>query len=601
MALQTNGQSTIEFDGELQAIPGYRVKGVLGRGGMATVYLAEQLNLCRDVALKVMSPQFAATPGFAARFLAEGRMTARLNHPNIVTIHDVGQHNGLYYLAAELLSGGTLKERIPKLPNLVEKLRVLRAVARGLGYAHGHKIIHRDVKPVNIMFRDETQPVVTDFGIAKSLDASHVFTQAGGVMGTPHYMSPEQAQGLALDGRSDLYALGIMMFEILVGKVPFDAPDALAILYMHVQEQPPELPAEYSALQPVLSRLVAKLPEQRFQSSAEFVAAIEGFLGKHSRPAHTSTPIFDAPESRKPKPQNSAHQRFFQVIAPVDLPLEPGWVASKDNSYLINIPGGSANTNARRRSKLPVVGLALGLASIGLTIALVLWIPELDPILPAPQTQPVLTVRTELLDAVRAHIARGRLLEPAGDSAIDLVGRILQEAPTDAMALALLKEIGIGLSVQVRERWHAGKRAEALMLLRMGLEKMPNDLELNRTRADLQLALDYEPPLVTSTPNTGTDVDELLQRAEELYAQSQWTAPQGDNAVEVLQRVLAFQPNQPKALELLAKIAGGYEKVAVTWRERGRPDQALVQVQNGLKAQPTNSRLLRLEQELRKF
>ena len=122
---------TIEFNGELHTIPGYRVKGLLGQGGMATVYLAEQLNLRRDVALKVMAPQFAATPGFAERFLAEGRMTARLNHPNIVTMHDVGQHSGLYYLAAELLPGGTLKERLPSLTNLVDKLRVLRTSPLG--------------------------------------------------------------------------------------------------------------------------------------------------------------------------------------------------------------------------------------------------------------------------------------------------------------------------------------------------------------------------------------------------------------------------------------------------------------------------------------
>ena len=181
-----------------------------------------------------------------------------------------------------------------------------------------------------------------------------------------------------------------------------------------------------------------------------------------------------------------------------------------------------------------------------------------------------------------------------------LVSRILEQAPTDALALGLLKDIGVGLSAQVRERWGLGKRAEALALLRAGLDKLPNDLELNRTRADLQLELDRSAaPTTPSRAVESDDVAALLQHAETLFGQSQWTAPEGDNAVEVLNRVLALQPKQAKAMTMLGQIADGYEKVALTWRDRGRPDQALAQVRNGLKAQPTNARLLRLEQALR--
>ncbi len=636
---------TIEFNGELHTIPGYRVKGVLGQGGMATVYIAEQLNLCRDVALKVMAPQFAATPGFAERFLAEGRMTARLNHPNIVTVHDVGQHQGLYYLAAELLPGGTLKERLPGLANLVDKLRVLRGIARGLGYAHEHKIVHRDVKPVNIMFRDEAQPVVTDFGIAKSLDASHVFTQAGGVIGTPHYMSPEQAQGLLLDGRSDLYALGIMMYEVLVGKVPFDATDPLPILYMHVQQKPPMLPDEFSALQAILDRLLAKLPEQRFQTAAEFGAALEPFLGKlktgrvtvvtPERAANTELVARDdlvtkAPPIGPEAAQTHQEQRAQNAEPLAENPRPHPSKSARSNpnpndalSVLINLPGGYSNAGLRTHSptQMPVKSILVKiiggtLAACALAIAWYVYStegrsralrgqgPASVPSEAAKNAQGEhenpLSIRNELLNAVRSQMARGALIEPADNCALALVSRMLAQAPTDSMALGLLKDIGTGVSVQVRERWAAGKRAEALSLLRAGLDKLPNDLELNRTRADLQLELDRNsaplPPLLTVNTN---DVAQLLERAQQLFAQSQWTAPQGDNAVEVLYRVLALQPNQPKATSMLNDIAVGYEKVALTWRERGRPDQALAQVRNGLKAQPGNVRLLRLEQSLR--
>ncbi len=641
-------QSIVDFDGEVHKIPGYRIKGLLGHGGMATVYLAEQINLGRDVALKVMAPQYAASPDFAERFLAEGRMTARLNHPNIVTVHDVGQHLNLYYLATEFLPGGTLKERLPGLTNLVDKLRILRGIARGLGYAHEHKIVHRDVKTANIMFRDEAQPVVTDFGIAKSLESSQILTQIGGIIGTPHYMSPEQAQGQPLDGRSDLYALGIMMYEVLVGSVPFDAPMPLTILYLHVFQQPPSLPNELAALQSILDRLLAKLPEQRFQTAADFSTALEPFLGKLKTGRVTVVTPMLAPNTilvaseqlvtepaQNPTPKLASFAVPLEVKAPInDARYHPASTSTPPNdalSALINIPGGYSNAVWRTEiapKKRSAKAITMGMAACTLAFAIAWGVysvthsTEKTPLVQNTE-QPDLnaagdtadesrrtgdtadasrdseSIRTELLSAVRSHMARGALIEPADNCALALVSRILEQAPADPLALSLLKEIGAGLSAQIRERWAAGKRSEALILLRAGLDKLPNDLELNRTRANLQLELDSSPPPTTPVPALNTnDVAELLKYAETLFGRSQWTTPEGDNAVDVLNRVLALEPNQPQAMAMLEQIAKGYENVALTWRDRGRPDQALAQVRNGLKAQPTNARLLRLEQQL---
>jgi len=508
-----------------------------------------------------------------------------------------------------------------------------------LGYAHEHKIVHRDVKPVNIMFRDETQPVVTDFGIAKALDASQVFTQVGGVIGTPHYMSPEQAQGLPLDGRSDFYALGIMMYEVLVGNVPFDAPEPLSILYMHVQQPPPSLPDEFTALQPILDRLLAKLPEQRFQNTAQFSTALEPFIGKSKtgrvtvvvpKPTFDTILVSSAQSEAGTAQKSAADPESIKVSPKVNALI--GYVRNDSGpmplkhsrSVIMNILGGyssagsAATLNTAPTPSIKVI--AMGLSACVLAFATAWWLyqssrdaeivqpglsgeqPGLSAVSAFSQSSEPLdqSIRTELLSAVRSHMARGALIEPADNCALALVSRILEQAPTDPLALGLLKDIGVALSAQVRERWAVGKRAEALSLLRTGLDKLPNDLELNRTRADFQLELDRSAAVPVPVPVLTTDdVSELLKHAETLFGRSQWTTPAGDNAVEVLQRILALQPNQPRAIEMLNQIATGYEKVALTWRDRGRPDQALAQVRNGLKAQPTNARLLRLEQQLR--
>jgi serine/threonine-protein kinase PpkA len=201
-------------------IPGFDIEGEIGEGAMATVYLAVQRSLQRKVALKIMAAGLAADPSFCERFLREGRTLARLSHPHTVTIHDIGNVDALYYMAMEYLPNGTLKERIAAGLSAELGLVYIRQIASALGYAHAQGLVHRDVKPANILFRANGVAVLSDFGIAKSLDDRTQFTQAGFAVGTPSYMSPEQARGQDIDGRADLYALGVVFYEILVG-----APD----------------------------------------------------------------------------------------------------------------------------------------------------------------------------------------------------------------------------------------------------------------------------------------------------------------------------------------------------------------------------------------
>ncbi len=256
-------------------IPGYDIERGLGEGAMATVYLATQRSLQRKVALKVMASALAADPSFCERFLREGRMLARLSQPNTVTIFDIGNAGPWYYMAMEYLANGTLKERVEEGLSPEQGLSILRQVASALGYAHSQGLVHRDVKPANILFRADGTAVLSDFGIAKSIEESTQFTQVGFAIGTPSYMSPEQARGLPIDGRTDLYALGVVLYEILTGKLPYVGTDSLSTALAHLTEPLPELPISHGRYQDILRKLLAKNPDERFPTAGAFIAALD--------------------------------------------------------------------------------------------------------------------------------------------------------------------------------------------------------------------------------------------------------------------------------------------------------------------------------------
>jgi len=256
-------------------IPGFDIEGEIGEGAMASVYLATQRSLERKVALKIMAAALAADPSFCERFLREGKTLARLSHPHTVTIHDIGNVGELYYMAMEYLPNGTLKERIASGLTPEQGLMYIRQIASALGYAHAQGLVHRDVKPANILFRADGTAVLSDFGIAKSLDDRTQFTQAGFAVGTPSYMSPEQARGQDIDGRADLYALGVVLYEILVGKLPYTGTDALSTALAHLTEPLPELPVHHGRYQGVLRKLLAKDPAERFPDAAALLLALD--------------------------------------------------------------------------------------------------------------------------------------------------------------------------------------------------------------------------------------------------------------------------------------------------------------------------------------
>lgn len=253
-------------------IPGYKILKQLGQGGMSSVFLAEQMSFGREVAVKVMSQQLAEKEHFGERFLREARIAAQLAHPNIVSVYDTGFADGAYFLAMEYLAGGHLGHRLSAGLALLESLDIIEDAAYALDHAASKAVIHRDIKPGNIMFRTDGSLALVDFGIARDLSTETLVTQAGTVLGTPHYMSPEQSIGEPMDNRSDLYSLGVVFFELLTGHVPFSADSAAAVGIKHLTEDIPELPEDLAIFQPIIDKILAKSPDDRYQTGAELVA-----------------------------------------------------------------------------------------------------------------------------------------------------------------------------------------------------------------------------------------------------------------------------------------------------------------------------------------
>lgn len=258
----------------------YHIIEPLGEGGMAAVYRALDTTLERDVALKVIRTDKVTDPQFITRFEREAKALARLSHPHIVKINDFGEQEGVPYLVMEFLPGGTLKQKQGKALPYQEVARLLAPVARALEYAHEKDVIHRDVKPANILLTDRSLPMLSDFGIAKFFKAdSTVLTGTGVGIGTPEYMAPEQSQGHKVDHRADIYALGVVFYELLTGRRPYEADTPIAVIIKHINDPLPSprqfVPELPYGVEQVIIKALQKDPASRYQDMGKFAEALE--------------------------------------------------------------------------------------------------------------------------------------------------------------------------------------------------------------------------------------------------------------------------------------------------------------------------------------
>jgi eukaryotic-like serine/threonine-protein kinase len=263
----------------------YELEELVGSGGMSSVYRAHDRLLDRTVALKVLHEHHLQDPEHVERFRREARSAAVLSHPNIVTVIDRGDHDGRQFIVFEFVGGDNLKRLIEQSQPLpvATALELATQIARGLSFAHRNGLVHRDVKPQNVLLNGDGQAKVTDFGIARSLDMARGMTQTGTVLGTSDYIAPEQAQGQRVDEQSDIYSLGVVLYELLTGEVPFPGENFVAVAMQHINEPPPSVRAKRGDVPPrvdaAVQRAMAKDPRDRFPTMADFGRELEACAG----------------------------------------------------------------------------------------------------------------------------------------------------------------------------------------------------------------------------------------------------------------------------------------------------------------------------------
>lgn len=249
-------------------ISGYKIEKTIGEGGMATAYLAVQESLGRLAVLKVLNTNTRDTKENVERFLNEGRIVASLNHPHIITIYDIGIAEDFMYISMEYIEGGDLRTRLRSPISTKESIEIIKKICSGLDAAHRKGIVHRDVKPGNILFERNGEPLLTDFGIAKRLTMDQDLTSTGVFLGSPNYMAPEQAEDGPIDGRADIYSLGVILYEMLAGEKPYKSESVIDVIVQHKQAPVPTLPEEHKIYQPLLNLMMAKKRKDRFRDAS---------------------------------------------------------------------------------------------------------------------------------------------------------------------------------------------------------------------------------------------------------------------------------------------------------------------------------------------
>ena len=358
----------------------YRLERLLGKGGMGQVFLAHDLTLEREVAIKVLPPDVAQDDQVVRRFQQEAKTAAKLDHPNIIPIYRVESEGGLNYFVMKYISGTSLEDLLDKKEPLPvpEIQRILWEAACALGHAHQRGVVHRDVKPANIMFDHDGRVMLTDFGISKALQAATGFTATGMIIGTPHYMAPEQGKGAPVDGRADQYSLGVVGYRMITAELPFSGDSVHTIIYKHIYEEPPlastKRPGIPASLTVAISRALAKEPDQRFPTMEDFATAV-----------WPEQPVASPARSRGPaRPRSRA-----TADAPTEITGAPTTL----------LPAAKAR---KRRSRAPVV-IGLVVVAAGVGAYLMLGREETAARSPLP-TPSIDTVRIQ--DTVRVPVPR---------------------------------------------------------------------------------------------------------------------------------------------------------------------------------------------------
>jgi|GEM_PF-2093593 len=444
-------------------IPGFTITKALGEGAMAKVYLATDEALDRRVALKVMNESLAHDPEFRDRFINEAKDTAKFNHEGIVKIFTTGVHGDHYFLALEYLEAGTLKDNLKSRKKQIEEggsgtgflysgpeaLLLLKSLAQALSYAHDKHVVHRDIKPENILFRSDGHAVLSDFGIAKSVDTDKNLTMAGYRVGTPAYMSPEQMLGAQVDPRSDIYSLGVVFYEIMVGHRPYKTNvSEYSELIKQLDEPVPDLAPDLAYLQPLLQIMLAKRPDERAQSAQEVLRLISQ-ISKQSSTGHADG----------------------TVIQPV-----------------VKGPAKAASISGSKSGSKPllkwgaVAVIAIIIAAVATTTLMKPVEPEKAPVVVQPVDSETAKQIVDLLESAKTYLEFDFVISPPVSNAAETYSRVLEMQPGNPDAIAGMQKAAGVLITQIEGEIEAGNPNSVMGMLELGLHFFPD----NKKLTDLQ-------------------------------------------------------------------------------------------------------------------
>lgn len=477
---------------------------------MASVYLARQQSLDRQVALKLLRK--FDNPSQALRFFNEGRIIASLAHRNIITIFDLGVIGERHYLAMEYLQGGDLRHRINDGMEPAHVLEIIETLADCLSFVHQKGIIHRDIKPENILFRLDGSVVLTDFGVAKQMENDSGLTMDGIALGSPYYLSPEQAQCRELDGRADIYSLGIIAYEMLTGMKPFQGDSPLETIMAHITAAPPRLPARFNYCQPLLDRMIAAHPHERFASAAELVDFVRQLR---------TNPAGNKPA--KPAPLNR-------------LVLVKTWLGTLQAFH----------------HQLAVAAMLL--LAVIMLIVVFLWQPEFEP----GRDMPVLD---KVATSPRPGIVSQQPSIPptSHDDGLTIVA-----APVEAQVEAQINTLAPATAESVEQLptnpGEALRQADAIMRLpRLTLAKLQHAHELYQVVLHKQPghagALRGANLIANKFVEIEAEIQRYLQLATLAIKNNRLEPPQPNNARDYYQRVLQLAPDRSEALQGLSKLS----------------------------------------------
>jgi serine/threonine-protein kinase PpkA len=466
-------------------IPGYQLLRQIGAGGMATVYLAMQVSLERKVAIKVLRTHAEDDPERTEkRFLREGRTLAKITHKNVCGIYDIAKIGDVAYIAMEYLDGGTLVDKLKQGVAVGESIAIAVQLASALDEAHKLGIIHRDLKPANVMLRGGRVPVLTDFGIARELTASQTrITAENMIVGTPIYMSPEQVSGGEVDGRSDLYSLGIMFHELLTGEPPYKGDTPIAVCMQHLTAPLPKLPLELADLQPVMDRMLAKKREERFASMAEFTHALRDVFVTSDAMRHVAMFSPDTPWSEQLRDLGFSFDTLRDADVKAALEAQrrrnqPAAAARKgDPAARTSV---SATASGRRRWPL---WAALALALLLIAGGAGWWLTRTRP----PTEAERLALMQRQLEFSN-RLAADQLLEPIGQSALDSLQAMRDIHATAEETVAVLTSLQRALLERARSEIAARNLMAldvTLAAIAVALPEMAEREELLRQRTAL--------------------------------------------------------------------------------------------------------------------